>query len=69
MRRADGLPLTRINELEMVKGHIFANVWFDNNLYKIDPASGKVVDEYNFGELYPAVSFRCTKMNSMADIW
>ncbi|CAN0548780.1 unnamed protein product, partial [Ectocarpus sp. 8 AP-2014] len=49
----DGRPLKKLNELEVVKGYVFANVWFDDNLYKIDPATGEVVDAYNFSELYP----------------
>lgn len=53
----NGQPLKRINELEMVKGYVFANVWFDEHLYKIDPATGGVVDSYNFSELYPKVRF------------
>jgi glutamine cyclotransferase len=36
-------PLTRINELEYVKGLIYANVWFDNNIYVIRPSTGVVV--------------------------
>lgn len=51
----NGQPLTKLNELEMVKGYVFANVWFDDNLYKIDPVTGAVVDTYNFSELYPKV--------------
>eukprot|EP00752_Nemacystus_decipiens_P004704 g4290.t1 len=53
VRLENGKPLKRINELEMVHGYVFANVWFDEHLYKIDPATGKVVDAYNFSELYP----------------
>ncbi|CAN0355958.1 unnamed protein product, partial [Laminaria digitata] len=53
--RHDGRPLMRINELEMVKGFVFANVWFDDHLYKIDPDTGVVVDTYSFSELYPKV--------------
>ncbi|CAB1114939.1 unnamed protein product [Ectocarpus sp. CCAP 1310/34] len=49
----DGRPLKKLNELEVVKGYVFANVWFDDNLYKIDPATGEVVDAYSFSELYP----------------
>lgn len=36
-------PLTRINELEYVKGLVYANVWFDNNIYVIRPSTGDVV--------------------------
>lgn len=39
----------------MVKGFVFANVWFDDRIYKINPATGDVVDFYSFEELYPKV--------------
>ncbi len=38
-----GAPLTSLNELEYVKGLIYANVWFNNNIYVIRPSSGAVV--------------------------
>ena len=38
-----GTPLTSLNELEYVKGLIYANVWFNNNIYVIRPSSGAVV--------------------------
>jgi glutamine cyclotransferase len=37
-----GQPLKNVNELEWVKGEIYANVWLTNRLIRIDPASGKV---------------------------
>lgn len=38
-----GKPLTALNELEYVKGLIFANVWFNNSIYVIQPKTGRVV--------------------------
>jgi glutamine cyclotransferase len=40
---ADGQPLQNINELEWVKGQIYANIWMTDKIARIDPASGKVV--------------------------
>ena len=40
---ADGKPLQNINEVEWVKGQIYANVWLTHRIARIDPASGKVV--------------------------
>lgn len=40
---AAGTPLVNINEVEWVKGQIYANVWLTNRIARIDPASGKVV--------------------------
>ena len=39
----DGKPLQNVNELEWVKGEIFANVWQTNWIVRIDPDSGKVI--------------------------
>lgn len=39
---AAGVPLKNLNELEIVKGEIFANVWQTDYLARIDPASGRV---------------------------
>jgi len=39
---ADGHPVPRLNELEYVKGEIYANVWLTDRIARIDPASGKV---------------------------
>lgn len=37
----------KINELEFVDGHLYANVWYENILLKIDPQTGSVVKQYN----------------------
>jgi glutamine cyclotransferase len=38
-----GTPLERLNELEWVRGEIFANVWEADVVARIDPASGHVL--------------------------
>jgi glutamine cyclotransferase len=40
---ADGQPVARLNELEWVKGEIYANIWQTDRIARIDPATGKVV--------------------------
>jgi glutaminyl-peptide cyclotransferase len=50
---ADGKPLEYINELEWVKGQIFANVWLTHRIARIDPTSGKVVGWIDLGGLVP----------------
>ena len=40
---ADGEPVGNLNELEWIKGEIYANVWLTNHIARIDPASGHVV--------------------------
>lgn len=36
-------PVTLLNELEFVKGEIWANIWQDNRIARINPHSGQVV--------------------------
>jgi len=38
-----GYPVERVNELEWVKGEIYANVWQTDRIARIDPKTGKVV--------------------------
>lgn len=40
--RADGTPVEKLNELEYIKGKIYANVWQTNRIAIINPNSGKV---------------------------
>ena len=39
---ADGQPVTDLNELEWVRGEIYANIWQTERVARIDPATGKV---------------------------
>lgn len=41
--RDAGYPVERVNELEWVKGEIYANVWQTDRIARIDPKTGKVV--------------------------
>jgi glutamine cyclotransferase len=36
-------PVTALNELEYVKGEIYANVWHVNRIARIDPQSGRLL--------------------------
>jgi glutaminyl-peptide cyclotransferase len=38
----EGRPVKNLNELEWVKGEIYANIWQTNRVARIDPATGKV---------------------------
>ena len=40
---ADGRPVARLNELEWVDGELFANVWGDDLVARIDPSNGRVL--------------------------
>jgi glutaminyl-peptide cyclotransferase len=39
---ANGVPVRNLNELEWVKGEIFANVWQTNYIARVSPATGAV---------------------------
>jgi glutaminyl-peptide cyclotransferase len=50
---AEGRPVANLNELEWVKGEIYANVWLTHAIVRIDPATGKVVGVINLTGLGP----------------
>lgn len=50
---AAGRPLRNINELEWVRGEIYANVWLTPRIARIDPATGKVVGWIDLSGLGP----------------
>ena len=39
----NGQPLDKLNELEFIEGEIFANIWFKDQIVRIDPANGRVI--------------------------
>ncbi|HVF47745.1 MAG TPA: glutaminyl-peptide cyclotransferase [Pyrinomonadaceae bacterium] len=60
--REDGKPLMNINELEYIKGEIWANIWHSedpavlgkpNHIARIDPASGKLLGWINLDGISP----------------
>ena len=38
-----GKPVRMLNELEYAFGELYANVWFQTTVYRIDPSNGKVI--------------------------
>lgn len=48
---ADDKPVAKLNELEYIKGEIFANVWETDEIVRIDPATGRVRGSINFSGL------------------
>lgn len=47
----NGVPRDSLNELEYIKGYIYANIWQNNNIVKIDPTTGKVVGSLDLTNL------------------
>ena len=46
-----GKPVLEINELEYIKGEIWANIWQKGEIIRIDPATGKIVGRIDFEKL------------------
>ena len=45
--------VSMLNELEFIKGEIFANIWLTDRIARIDPASGKITGWINLAGLLP----------------
>src|SRR5262249_33175457 len=50
----ESYPVKNVNELEWIKGEIYANVWMTDRIIRIDPASGKVVGRIDLSGLLDA---------------
>ena len=48
-----GRPVSQLNELEYIKGEIYANVWQTDFVVRIDPATGRVTGVIDFKLLLP----------------
>ncbi len=52
--RDRGEPVERLNELEYIKGEVFANVWLTDRIARIDPDSGCVTGWIDLAGLRPS---------------
>ncbi|HJT89111.1 MAG TPA: glutaminyl-peptide cyclotransferase [Bryobacteraceae bacterium] len=60
-------PVKDINELEWVKGEIYANIWQTRRIVRINPSTGKVVGWIDLsGLLSPAEESQTDVMNGIA---
>jgi glutamine cyclotransferase len=48
-----GRPISNLNELEVVKGQIFANVWQSDQIVIVEPADGRVAGRIDLTGLLP----------------
>lgn len=48
-----GQAIPRLNELEYVRGEVWANIWYQDDLVRIDPASGEVLGYLDLSSLWP----------------
>ena len=47
----NGIAADSLNELEYIKGYVYANVWLTNSIVKIDTVTGKIVGMLDLGSL------------------
>jgi glutamine cyclotransferase len=48
-----GVPVTQLNELEFVRGQIYANIWHTDRIARIAPQSGRVLGFIDLAGLLP----------------
>jgi glutaminyl-peptide cyclotransferase len=58
---ADGQPVPNLNELEWVRGELYANVWQTDRIARIDPATGRVKSWLDLSALVAKVPRRSTE--------
>lgn len=46
-----GVEISQLNELEFADGFLWANIWYDDRIIKIDPTTGHVVGEMDLAIL------------------
>ena len=48
-----GQAVTNINELEYINGEIWANIWHSDDVIRINPVTGAVIDRFRPDVLLP----------------
>ena len=46
-----GFAIPHLNELEYIKGFVYANIWMSNEVVKINTSTGQVVGRFDFSKL------------------
>jgi glutamine cyclotransferase len=50
-----GMPIKDLNELEFVRGEIYANVWHSDRIARISPKNGQVLGWIDLESLLPSI--------------
>ena len=61
-----GKPVDQLNELEWVRGEVWANVWHTHRIARIDPATGRVKGWLDLAALIPPVADPEAVLNGIA---
>jgi glutamine cyclotransferase len=51
--RDDGRAIERLNELEYIRGEIWANIWYEDRIARISPEDGRVLGWIDVSRIYP----------------
>jgi len=62
----NGKPVDQLNELESVRGQILANVWHENRVVAIEPATGNICAQFDFSALSSKVAALSDQQNPEA---
>lgn len=62
----NGMPVQFLNELEYINGEVWANVWYQDYIVRIDPATGNVTSIVDLSDLYPDRKSREDVLNGIA---
>jgi len=46
-----GQPVEQLNELEYIQGEVYANIWYQDVIVRIDPSSGQVLGQIDLSSL------------------
>ncbi len=52
--RDEDREVTRLNELEYIRGEVWANIWYEDRIARISPADGAILGWIDLSELYPS---------------
>jgi len=60
--KLDGEPVDKLNELELAEGQLYANVWGENRIVRVDPDTGEVT------AVIDAAGLLSSREESMVDV-
>lgn len=64
--RSQGRRVDQLNELEFVRGEVWANIWYKDYLARISPRTGEVTGWIDLRDLYPKRPDRDAVLNGIA---
>jgi len=62
----NGQPIPEVNELEWVKGEIYANIWRTDRIARINPDTGRITGWINLVQLWPGSDHNEKTLNGIA---